>query len=64
VTPRSGVWEKTDESRVRTDRPPTPPLELVQERRFDAKNKRHRKNLRKDDSLLEYVRGNGGASPG
>jgi hypothetical protein len=36
--------------------------ELVQERRFDAKNKRHRAKLLEDDSLLEYVRGNGEAS--
>jgi hypothetical protein len=43
-------------------RPSTLLLELVQERRFDAKNKRHRAKLLEDDSLLEYVRGNGDAS--
>jgi hypothetical protein len=41
---------------VRTGRPPTPLLELVRERRFDAKNKRHRAKLLDDDSLLEFVR--------
>jgi hypothetical protein len=39
-----------------------PLLELVQERRFDARNKRHRAKLLKDDSLLELVTGNPGAS--
>lgn len=41
---------------MRTGRPPTPLLELVRERRFDAKNKRHRAKLLHDDSLLEFVR--------
>jgi hypothetical protein len=41
---------------VRTGRPPTPLLELVHERRFDAKNKRHRRKLLEDDSLLDFVR--------
>ena len=43
-------------------RPTTPLLELVQERRFDATNKRHRRKLLEDDSLLESVRGNLDAS--
>jgi hypothetical protein len=47
---------------VRTGRPAVPLLELVQERRFDAKNKRHRAKLLEDDSLLEYVAGNPAAS--
>jgi hypothetical protein len=47
---------------VRTGRPAVPLLELVEERRFDAKNKRHRAKVLGDDSLLEYVRGNGDAS--
>jgi hypothetical protein len=47
---------------VTTGRPAVPLLELVQERRFDARNKRHRAKLLNDDSLLEYVRGNGDAS--
>jgi len=36
-------------------RPPTPLLELVNERRFDAKDERHRAKLLEDDSLLEFV---------
>jgi hypothetical protein len=36
-------------------RPVVPLLDLVQERRFKAKNKRHRQKLLEDDSLLEYV---------
>jgi hypothetical protein len=43
---------------VRTGRSSVPLLELVEERRFDAKNKRHRAKLLNDDSLLEYVAGN------
>jgi hypothetical protein len=30
-------------------------LDLVRERRFKAKNKRHRRKLLEDDSLLEFV---------
>jgi hypothetical protein len=37
-------------------RPTIPLLELVQERRFDAGNKRHRAKLLHDDSLLDFVR--------
>jgi hypothetical protein len=44
-------------------KPVVPLLSLVQERRFDAKNKRHRRKLVEDDSLLEYVRGNPDPSP-
>ena len=47
---------------MRTGRPPVPLLELVQERRFDAKNKRHRAKLAEDDSLREFVAENPGAS--
>jgi hypothetical protein len=41
---------------VRTGRPPTPLLELVRERRFNARSKRHRAKLLHDDSLLDFVR--------
>jgi hypothetical protein len=43
-------------------RPIVPLLKLVQERRFDATNKRHRAKLLEDDSLREFVAGNPGAS--
>lgn len=46
---------------MRTGRPRVPLLELVETRRFDARNKRHRAKLLKDDSLLEFVAGNEGA---
>jgi hypothetical protein len=36
-------------------RPTVPLLKLVEERRFSAKNKRHRKKLLNDDSLLDFV---------
>jgi hypothetical protein len=36
-------------------RPVVPLLDLVQERRFNAKNKRHKRKLLEDDSLLEFV---------
>jgi hypothetical protein len=36
-------------------RPVVPLLDLVQNGRFDAKNKRHRAKLLNDDSLLEFV---------
>ena len=45
-------------------RPTVPLLELVRQGRFDPKNARHRAKLRKDDSLLEFVAGNEGASEG
>jgi hypothetical protein len=47
---------------VRTGRPRVPLLDLVETRRFDARNKRHRAKLVNDDSLLDFVRGNGDAS--
>jgi hypothetical protein len=43
-------------------RPVVPLLNLVRERRFDAKNKRHRAKLLTDDSLLEFVAWNEVAS--
>jgi hypothetical protein len=43
-------------------RPVVPLLKLVQERRFDAKNKRYRAELLEDDSLLEFVAEDPGAS--
>jgi hypothetical protein len=39
-------------------RPVVPLLRLVQERRFDPDNKRHRAKLLNDDSWLEFVAGN------
>jgi hypothetical protein len=39
-------------------RPVVPLLELVEERRFNANNKRHRAKLLEDDSLLEFVANN------
>jgi hypothetical protein len=48
---------------MRTGRPPTPLLELVRSRRFDARNKRHRAKLLHDDSLLEFVRDSGAVTP-
>lgn len=48
---------------MRTGRPPTPLLELVRSRRFDAKNKRHRAKLLDDDSLLDFVRESGAVTP-
>jgi hypothetical protein len=36
-------------------RPVVPLLDLVQNGRFDASNKRHRAKLLRDDSLLEFV---------
>jgi hypothetical protein len=47
---------------VGTGRPAVPLLEPVQERRFDAMNTRHRAKLLEDDSLIECVAGNPGAS--
>ena len=41
---------------MRTVRPPVPLLKLVEARRFDPKNKRHRAKLLEDESLLEFVR--------
>jgi 5-methylcytosine-specific restriction enzyme A len=58
----SHLGEKRTKVAVKTGRPPTPLLELVQERRFDGKNKRHRAKLARDDSLLEYVAENPDAS--
>jgi hypothetical protein len=37
-------------------RPTVPLLELVKQRRFDAKNQRHRAKLLEDESLQEFVR--------
>ena len=48
---------------MKTGRPPTPLLELVNERRFDAKNKRHRAKLLNDDSLLVFVRESEAVTP-
>jgi hypothetical protein len=45
---------------VRTGRPRVPLLELVETRRFDARNKRHRAKLLEDDSLLAFVAKNPG----
>ena len=39
-------------------RPTVSLLSLVEERRFSARNKRHRRKLLEDDSLLEFVAGN------
>jgi hypothetical protein len=47
---------------VRTGRPPTRLLELVQERRFAAKDKRHRESFARTTPLLAYVAENPGAS--
>ena len=44
-------------------RPSIPLLELVHERRFDARNKRHRAKLLEDDSLLDFVRESGCVTP-
>jgi hypothetical protein len=43
-------------------RPVVPLLHLVQNRRFDARNKRHRAKPLNDDSLLEFVAYHEGAS--
>jgi hypothetical protein len=43
-------------------RPVVPLLDLVENRRFDARNKRHRAKLLDDDSLLEFVAWNEDAS--
>jgi hypothetical protein len=40
---------------MRTGRPVVPLVKLVEEQRFDAKNRRHRRKLLDDDSLLVFV---------
>ena len=40
-----------------------PLLELVRERRFSWRNKRHRRKLLEDDSLIAYCEGNEDAPP-
>lgn len=44
-------------------RPTVSLLELVRERRFSARNKRHRRKLLEDDSLIAYCEWNVDAPP-